>query len=87
MNFIFVVAFKVWITQIKRDLKKDFKVTESTKVCSEHLKPEDFISSSSQKRKLKKGACMSFSVFMVFPNARKVLTFKEIKTSGRARNS
>ena len=59
MNFIFVVAFKVWITRIKRDPKKDFKVTESTKVCSEHFTPEDFISSSSQKRKLKNGASPS----------------------------
>ena len=59
MNFIFVVAFKVWITRIKRDPKKDFKVTESTKVCSEHFTPEDFISSLSQKRKLKSGACPS----------------------------
>ena len=59
MDFIFVVAFKVWITRIKRDPKKDFKVTGSTKVCSEHFTPEDFISSSSQKRKLKKGACPS----------------------------
>ena len=59
MNFIFVVAFKVWITRIKRDPKKDFKVTESTKVCSEHFTPDDFISSSSQKRKLKNGACPS----------------------------
>ena len=31
--------------------------------------------------------CGSFSVFMDFPSARKVLTCKEIKTSGRARNS
>lgn len=34
-------------------------MTESTKVCSEHLTPEDFISSASQKRKLEKGACPS----------------------------
>ena len=59
MNFIFVVAFKVWITRIKRDPKKDFKVTESTNVCSEHFTPEDFISSSSQKRKLKNGTSPS----------------------------
>ena len=98
MNFIFVVAFEVWITRIintyylnfvffvyscmaeepprgsyaikyviylfiyliiKRDPKKDFKVTESTKVCSEHFTPVDFISSSSQKRKLKNVACPS----------------------------
>ena len=31
--------------------------------------------------------CGSFGVFMDFPSARKVLTCKEIKTSGRARNS
>ena len=43
MYFIFVVAFKVWITRIKRDPKKDFKVTESMKVCSEHFTPEDFM--------------------------------------------
>ena len=34
-------------------------MTESTKVCSDHFTPEDFISSASQKRKLKKGACPS----------------------------
>ena len=73
MNFTFVVAFKVWITRIKRDPKIDFQVTESTKVCSEYFTLEDLIS--------------SFFVFMDFPNARKVFTFKEMKTSGRARIS
>ena len=34
-------------------------MTESTKVCSEHFTPEDFISTSRCKRKLKKGACPS----------------------------
>ena len=34
-------------------------MTESTKVCSEHFTPEDFISSSSEKRKLKNSACPS----------------------------
>ena len=34
-------------------------MTESTKVCSDQFTPEDFISSASQKRKLKKGACPS----------------------------
>ena len=34
-------------------------MTESTKVCSEDFTPEDFILSSSQKRKLKKGTCPS----------------------------
>ena len=34
-------------------------MTKSTKVCSEHFTPEDFISSASQRRKLKKGACPS----------------------------
>ena len=34
-------------------------MTESTKVCSDHLTLDDFIPSASQKRKLKKDACPS----------------------------
>ena len=60
LSFVyFRCCSKVWISRIRRDPKRDFKVTKSTKVCSEHFTPEDFISTSSQKKRLKEGACPS----------------------------
>ena len=52
--FFFRCCFKVWISRIRRDPKKDFRVTKSTKVCSEHFTLKDFISTSGQKKRLTK---------------------------------
>ena len=38
---------KLWITKIRRDPGKDFKITKNTKVCSLHFKPQDFLYSES----------------------------------------
>jgi len=51
--------FKVWISRIKRDPKKDFKVSAYTKVCSEHFRREDFVCFDTKSRRLKAGACPS----------------------------
>ena len=50
---------KVWVTRIKRDERKDFKVTKHTKVCSAHFCEEDYIDNKSKTRRLKKGAIPS----------------------------
>ena len=39
---------KLWITKIRRDPGKDFKITKNTKVCSLHFKPQDFLYSELQ---------------------------------------
>ena len=54
--------FKVWISRIKRDRKKDFKVSVYTKVCSEHFRREDFVCFDTKSRRLKAGACQSIIV-------------------------
>lgn len=52
-------CFKVWISRIKRDPKKDFKVTTHTKVCSEHFQKDDFVCFDTKSRRLKSGSCPS----------------------------
>ena len=39
---------KLWITKVRRDPGKDFKITKNTKVCSIHFKPQDFLYSELQ---------------------------------------
>lgn len=56
---MFVVVLQVWISRIKRDPNKDFRISKSTKVCSTHFIESDFINSESQKKRLKPDACPS----------------------------
>ena len=46
--------------ELKENLKKDFKVSAYTKVCSEHFRWEDFVSFDTKSWRLKAGACPSF---------------------------
>ncbi|KAK2559189.1 hypothetical protein P5673_018325, partial [Acropora cervicornis] len=50
------LGVNVWISRIKRDPNKDFKVSVYTKVCSEHFQREDFVCFDAKSRRLKAGA-------------------------------
>ena len=50
---------QIWTSRIKRDPKEDFKITSSTKVCSDHFEDEGFTFVNSRSRRLKTGACPS----------------------------
>ena len=50
---------QIWTSRIKRDPKKDFKITSSTKVCPDHFEDEDFIFVNSRSRRMKTEACPS----------------------------
>jgi hypothetical protein len=52
--------FRKWIVAIRRDIGKEFKVTEHTRVCSRHFKSRDYVASlTGRKRTLKTTAVPS----------------------------
>ena len=53
--------FLKWIVAIRRDIGKEFRVTEHTRVCSRHFKSRDYVTSlAGRKRTLKTTAVPSF---------------------------
>jgi len=63
---------KKWIHVIRRDEGKDFKISESTKVCSRHFRKEDLKKTLAGKICLKSGAVPSiFSWIRTSPRKRK----------------
>ena len=52
-------CLKVWISRIKRDPNKDFKVSAYTKLCSEPFRREDLACFDAKSRTPKVGACPS----------------------------
>ena len=63
---------KKWIHAIRRDEGKDFKISESTKVCSRHFRKEDLKKTLAGKICLKSGAVPSvFSWIRTSPRKRK----------------
>ena len=54
-----LIYSQVWISRIKRDPTKDFKITESSKICSAHFLEEDYKFVNSQKKARKDDACPS----------------------------
>ncbi|XP_019630251.1 PREDICTED: THAP domain-containing protein 11-like, partial [Branchiostoma belcheri] len=50
---------KAWIVKIRRDIGKDFQLSDSTRVCSAHFPAEDFTRTLIGLRKLKAGAAPS----------------------------
>ena len=63
---------KKWIHAIRRDKGKDFKISESTKVCSRHFRKEDLKKTLTGKICLRSGAVPSiFSWICMSPRKRK----------------
>lgn len=43
--------FRKWIVAIRRDVGKEFRVTDHTRVCSRHLKSSDYLTSVTGRKK------------------------------------
>ena len=71
---------KLWITKIRRDPGKDFKITKNTKVCSLHFKPQDFLYSElqieSSRSRLKPNAVPSVFAWTTHLSQRTTVTSK-----------
>jgi len=54
--------FRKWIVAIQRDVGKEFRVTDHTRVCSRHFKLSDYLASlTGRKKNLKPTAVPSIS--------------------------
>ena len=71
---------KLWITKIRRDPGKDFKITKNTKICSLHFKPQDFLYSElqieSSRPRLKPNVVLSVFAWTTHLSQRTTVTSK-----------
>ena len=73
------IVKKKWIQAIRRDEGKDFKISDSTKVCSRHFRNEDLKKTLAGKICLKPGAIPSiFSWIRTSPRKRKPPTERNV---------
>ena len=73
------IVKKKWIQAIRRDEGKDFKISDSTKVCSRHFRNEDLKTTLAGKICLKPGALPSiFSWIRTSPRKRKPPTERNV---------
>nr|XP_058945630.1 uncharacterized protein LOC131773704 [Pocillopora verrucosa] len=69
-----------WIIKIKRDVGRSFKITNSTRVCSDHFKPTDIKKTLTGKSVLVNGAVPSVFEWTTLSKKRKSPTKRECTT-------